>query len=472
MVYMYISFLLVYNIYMLIRPRLTDYHGIHLAQEQIDFLIPYLNEDIPLYVDPFLMWMSPSQQDVSLHNSLIQSFNYLGYLVQENNKPQAIEQLIVSSECSEVGLGYSLTRKGKRIGVPTAEEILSLFQNIPFLAEKGFTHIETAQLFVDQVGKDRISDITCSFIKSFLIDYTIEQCEKYGIPLVDTNINNVYHQRKNVFEPVELTKLPINPETNHPVLFVPKRWLRKSNWISNDNYFYDYLPKEIFQDTENHLDKGEIVTYNRENFGIVERYIEYKEINARDCTNDPMFSPLPVLSTKRKFRSILSLPTGKEDNASGKYEDWSAELLATLLYPHLDFAEIQSRTESGVLIRDLVFYNNRSIDFWNEIFTDYGSQQIVFEMKNVKEIEREHVNQLNRYLVNHFGKFGIFITRNKLPQKIFKNTIDLWSGQRKCIIALTDEDIKLMVTLYESKQRMPFEVIKKKFVEFMRACPS
>lgn len=39
---------------LLIRPRLTDYHGISLAQEDTDFAIPFFDEDIPLYVDPIL----------------------------------------------------------------------------------------------------------------------------------------------------------------------------------------------------------------------------------------------------------------------------------------------------------------------------------------------------------------------------------------------------------------------------------
>ena len=59
-----------------------------------------------------------------------------------------------------------------------------------------------------------------------------------------------------------------------------------------------------------------------------------------------------------------------------------------------------------------------------------------------------------------------------LKKNIMRNTIDLWSGQRKCILCLTDEDVKLMVDVYESKQRDPMEVINKKYVEFIRMCPS
>jgi hypothetical protein len=94
------------------------------------------------------------------------------------------------------------------------------------------------------------------------------------------------------------------------------------------------------------------------------------------------------------------------------------------------------------------------------------------ELKNVKTVESGHLNQLNRYLSHDFGRFGLLVTRNPLPKSIFRNTIDLWSGQRRCIVSLDDSDIDLMVNVFESKQRTPIEVLKKKYVEFKRSCPS
>jgi hypothetical protein len=44
------------------------------AQAELDFAIPFFDEDIPLYLDPFLLWRSPSQQDQALHTSLINAF--------------------------------------------------------------------------------------------------------------------------------------------------------------------------------------------------------------------------------------------------------------------------------------------------------------------------------------------------------------------------------------------------------------
>ena len=93
-------------------------------------------------------------------------------------------------------------------------------------------------------------------------------------------------------------------------------------------------------------------------------------------------------------------------------------------------------------------------------------------MKNVSTIDREHINQLNRYLDSGLGGFGVFVTRNSLKRAMFRNTIDLWSGQRRCIITITDEDLSLMVNVFETKLRSPIDILKMKYVEFRRACPS
>jgi len=53
-----------------------------------------------------------------------------------------------------------------------------------------------------------------------------------------------------------------------------------------------------------------------------------------------------------------------------------------------------------------------------------------------------------------------------------KNTIDLWSGKHRCIIALSDIDVAQMVEVFESKQRLRIDVVNKKYVEFHRPCPS
>jgi hypothetical protein len=456
---------------LLIRPRLTDYHGICAAQVDLDFAIPLLDEDIPLYLDPFLLWRSPSQQDQALHTSLINAFNHLGFLAAQGKEAQAIETLIIASECDEVGLGTSLKRKGKRIGADKAREIIALFKAIPQYEHSGFRHFEEIQFFVEGISKDRISDLGCTFLKSFLIDFTIDQCQKLGIPTQHCAVAHVYDHRSNTLKREDGLTLPMNPENGSPIIFVPKRWLRFAPWISYDDYFEKHCPQDEISHKAEDLTRIKVLSYNRQNYGVVENYIRLKERTADDCVNDPLFSQIPVTSAKRVLAEIKKLPLGKSNGSDLKYEQLVGRLLPSLFYPSLDFAKEQARTADGVSIRDLIFYNTRSAPLLQELMDDYGSRQITFEMKNVAAIERTHIDQINRYLTHELGRFGVFVTRKPLKKAEFTRTVNLWAGQRKAVITLTDADVEQMVEVFESKQRAPLDILNKKHVEFRRACP-
>lgn len=229
----------------LVRPRLNDYHSLLFTQEEVDFAIPFVSEDIPLYVDPFLLWKSPSLQDNSLHTATTNCFNHLGALSKQGKVVDAMELLVAVSECAEVGLGNSSTRRGKPIGRKVAQHILQLFRDIPQLGDAGFIHFEIIQLYVDQIAKDRISDIVCSFAKSFLVDYTIQQCDQHSIPRNNVTLPIYDYKRHCLVE--EDVSLPISPGTGSPILLVPKRWLRFIPWINYEDYFEGYYAKEVLK---------------------------------------------------------------------------------------------------------------------------------------------------------------------------------------------------------------------------------
>lgn len=314
-----------------------------------------------------------------------------------------------------MGLGSSRKRKGHQIGKKLANDVLSLFKSIPQINKCGFVHFEEIQLLVDNIAKDRVSDIACTFLKSFLIDYTIQSCKYLNIPLENCQ-QIVYNYKTNCYEE-ESTYLPLNPETKEPIIFVPKRWLRYSDWIQYDDYFSSYLLPEVDEKSVDKNNRIAVLTFNRANYDLLQVYIGRKEKSREECKNDPLFKPIPIISAKKKFSALKKLPTGVDNKADKEFENISGQLMSSMLYPHLDFAVMQSRTDSGVLIRDLIFYNNRSFDFLTDIYDNYDCRQIVVEMKNVKQIERGHLNQLNRYLNDQFGRFGIILTRNNLLRR-------------------------------------------------------
>jgi hypothetical protein len=360
-----------------------------------------------------------------------------------------------------------MSRKGLKIGPKAATDILSLFRDIPQIQKSGFTHFEEVQLLVEGVAQDRISDIACNLLMSFLIDYTIDECRRWSIPTTKSQID-IYDCKSNRFVS-EAVDLPANPETNRPVILVPKRWLRFVTWINFSDFQEHYFA--MHADAERFRDRVAILDYNRHNYGMVQAYVAMREGARNDCGYDPLFKPISVISMKRKIQALSVLKTGKTDNADKEYEGLMAPLLASAMYPDLDFAAAQSRTVSNVHIRDLIFYNNRARDITVDLYKVYESRQIVMEMKNVAALNNDHIDQLSRYMKEEFGRFGVILTRYLPPKAVYKNTIDLWSGQRRCILIFTDEDIRLMGQLYESKQRLPIDVLKKKYVEFSRDCP-
>jgi len=100
----------------LARPRLNDFHGLAFAQEEANFAIPFLDDDLALYVDPCLLWKSPSMQDQALHTALVSSLNHLGVLAKTGKDKESVKALIRISGCQEVGSGSARDKHRKRIG--------------------------------------------------------------------------------------------------------------------------------------------------------------------------------------------------------------------------------------------------------------------------------------------------------------------------------------------------------------------
>ena len=63
------------------------------------------------------------------------------------------------------------------------------------------------------------------------------------------------------------------------------------------------------------------------------------------------------------------------------------------------------------------------------------------------------MTQLNRYLHDELGKFGVLVTRSELGRAQQKRVIDLWSGQRKAIVTLTDMDVEQMVGIVREQAK-------------------
>ena len=454
-------------------PRLIDVFGSEFTQDDVDFAIPRLREDIPLYIDPFLLWNSAKPEYRDLHERLISFFQLLSYQVRAGDIYRAAELLAGCEEQRALGLGYAVgTKKGTNIGPKLIAEIIRVHAEVPQLQSGNLRHIEELQLVVPGLAEDRISDTAISVTKDFFIDYTANQARRRRVPTRAARVGNIYDPAHQTWVPAAPADLPFNPTDNSPILLAPLDLLRHLPWINYGDYYRSsYAAKVAPADSRGRrVAKAAVLAYNARNYVEVDRYVADKERTAENCKPDPLFKPLAAATLTSKFKSIRALPTGSSEKADRKFEDLATDLLSSLLYPILEFAETRVRTVSGAHVRDLIFYNDGKTDFWTDLRDRYEARQPVFELKNVRALETEHVNQLYRYLDEEFGRFGVLVTRNPTPRAIERNVVDLHSSKRISIVCLDDRDIELMLAMLDSG-RDPTDVLKKKFVEFTRLLP-
>src|SRR6266850_8424944 len=140
-------------------PRLIDVFGLTFSQDDVGFAIPKLDEDIPLYVDPFLLWNSAEPEYRHLHDLLLRFFGLVRQQILDGHIEKAATLLSGVSEPRELGLGYaSGSKQGNNIGPQLIAGIMQAFASIPQLAAGEMRHLEELQLVVPNLAEDRISD--------------------------------------------------------------------------------------------------------------------------------------------------------------------------------------------------------------------------------------------------------------------------------------------------------------------------
>ncbi len=137
-----------------------------------------LINDLPLFVDPFLLFNSDSPEYRTLHDDMIA---YLRYLRDRSVAGQVSEGLLrglyMFPEVRQNWLGFSrVGNRGSGLGLSFARALNSNLQSIftAFGDEKitEASHLEKLCLIDSGVGRDNISDFATNLIKGFLLDYT------------------------------------------------------------------------------------------------------------------------------------------------------------------------------------------------------------------------------------------------------------------------------------------------------------
>src|ERR1700728_2682604 len=101
----------------MVKRRLIDAFGLPFSQDTVPFAIPHLEEDIPLYLDPFLLWASGGETYRQLHEQLLGFMARFARLAIEGSDAAAQRLLLTCQDPRELGLGYAQgSKRGSFIG--------------------------------------------------------------------------------------------------------------------------------------------------------------------------------------------------------------------------------------------------------------------------------------------------------------------------------------------------------------------
>jgi len=157
----------------------SDYFDIgeEILEEYGAFNISLVN-DLPLFIDPFLLFGSDKLEYQILHKEILEYLTFLKGKSESGNISEAnIKSWYKFSEVKQNWLGYSLVGNsgsglGKQFGEAMSSSMHIVYDDLNKEKVTVSSHLEKAGLFQIGVGKDNISDFTCNLIKGFLSTYT------------------------------------------------------------------------------------------------------------------------------------------------------------------------------------------------------------------------------------------------------------------------------------------------------------
>lgn len=224
--------------------------------------------DIPLFIDPLLIFNSSKKEYKELHEEIIKYFHFLAKKAQNELNDAEIKTWFTFKEVCNNWLGYSLEgNKGSALNMEFAK---ILYKNIGFvLNTNGISqgqHAEKIMLLYEGSGKDKISDMIVNLIKDYLCDYTEKFAKKYlsckckNIVVDKAGFN--YETESFYTKEYYLPYIVNEKGKEEYVLLTPKDILREEEPTINKRDFYDNMT-EILETVDNDVLRAQISNYIR-----------------------------------------------------------------------------------------------------------------------------------------------------------------------------------------------------------------
>lgn len=244
-----------------------------------------LINDLPLFIDPFLLFDSKEEKYKALHDEIIRYVKFLRDVSSET----AISKGLVDSwfrfpEVSQNWLGFS--RKGNRgsgLGPDFAtvlhHNLHRVFRDFGSETITRGSHLEKLCLLGEGVGRDHLSDFTTNLIKGYLLEYT----QTFAREHIDPKLRQTFAVEKVSFD------------------YDSRRWRRgRYDLPTFSGDFVLLTPKEILTKDEAWINRGEFLEQ------FQDLYTSVPDAQLRAQVNEYFLQRLTEEMTEKERRAVAA----------------------------------------------------------------------------------------------------------------------------------------------------------------------
>lgn len=248
------------------------------------FNISLIN-DLPVFIDPFLLFNNDKPEYQELHQKIIQYITFLREMSEAGKISRGLlDHWFLFPEVKQNWLGYSKVGNdgaglGKKFATALNENLSTIFNDFGEEKVTKSSHLEKLCLIREGVGKDNISDFTTNLIKGYLCKYTEEFATSY----------------------LSLNKIKTTQVAHSEFNYQTRRWCSKKFTLPYiDGNYVLLTPKDILTKDEAWINKHDIIG----DFDEIVNAIPNIEIRAQ--INEYLLRQIPTKPRQREINEAIA----------------------------------------------------------------------------------------------------------------------------------------------------------------------
>ena len=480
--------------------RISEHYNLGLQQPELEFLDVDVLRDAKVFVDPSTFKYIDNDWAGECVALLQDYYNEVLHGVRSGDARRTGYLLGQLHEPNETHLGLSAEQsRGSGVSDGLANDLRQALEGSVAVTSGLVSDVEDTLLFVDNIGHDRVSDMTINIVRRPLIAFTQEMCEKYSIEMVaGLDSGPMWNRHLHRWE-VDHVSLPMPSLESGKLIMVPRAIVRKRGVFDAGDYLQHFVLPYL-QDQEMQAAQSALVqrrkngtryvtkkdlkerdgkptkTWNAEvtgdNPGLLQQYRQAKESDHPAMGQGDLSETVgtPEANWDALLADLRAVPSGKK--TADDYH-WAAQrLLTALLYPALDFPKREDKILGGRKRIDITFTNIATDGFfrWLTDNQKVPAGSVVVEAKNYTDpLANPEFDQLTGRFSPRRGQFGLLCYRGIKDDKakVIQHCRDAALDDRGYVIALDDDDMAKLVEARKAGDESTFAYLLARFRELI-----